>query len=119
MAKRKRTYTRLTIQPDGTVEVELQKPKPSLALMQEAVGGYIEPVDFFLKRKVWQHIVAYCNEEFAYRDPRPNLLGTRAVGWHHMLSGPIFIFFSDSSEKARKHFESILNVSLTPTPLTT
>jgi hypothetical protein len=100
-----RTYTTILFQPNGEETiVKLNQSKPSLDEMQAAVGGLIQAVDYHLNQKVSHHIRAYCNEEFLYMDPRPNLVGTAGVQWHHMLCGPIFVYFTSKNEKAHNWF---------------
>jgi len=101
----KRTYTTIVFHPeDNRPTVKFNQPKPTLETMQAAVKGLIEPVDYQLKKQVNQHIVAYCNEEFAYLNMAPNWIGTRAVKWHHMIYGPIWVHFTSTNTKARDYF---------------
>jgi hypothetical protein len=70
--------TIITIKPDGTKLVQQHDPakRPSLKLLQEAVGGLIQPVDQYLKGKQ-----AYVNEEGILLGLEPNLEGSKAVRW--------------------------------------
>jgi len=77
------------IQPDGTKTVTERDPadRPQLKELQEAVGGYIEPVDAYLP----QGTEAYANEEGLLIGLPPNLAGAAAVKWPYPIVGPVVV----------------------------
>lgn len=77
------------IQPDGTTTVNERDPSdsPSLEELQQAVGGYIEPVDSMMT----DGTVAYANEEGRLVGLEPNPKATEAVKWPYPIVGPVVI----------------------------
>jgi len=64
------------IRTDGTIEtIGLSKP-PSLELMQEHVGGYIELIPHF-KRYEGKPCVAFCDEDGRRKQLPPNAAATK------------------------------------------
>jgi hypothetical protein len=76
-------------QTDGTKTVTEHEAadRPSLEELQKAVGGYIEPVDRFLK----EGTQAYANEEGLLRGLPRNAAATIAVKWPYPIVGPVVV----------------------------
>lgn len=77
------------IQPDGTTNITERdaSDRPSLKELQQAVGGYIEPVDAMMD----DGTIAYANEEGLLVGMPPNPKATAAVKWPHTIVGPVVI----------------------------
>lgn len=77
------------IQPDGSTTITERgaSERPSLKELQEAVGGYIEPVDAMMT----DGTIAYANEEGLLIGMPPNPVATKAVKWPHIIVGPVVI----------------------------
>lgn len=75
--------------PDGTVTKTEHDPAktPDLSTLQEAVGGYIEPVSANLP----EGCVAYADEEGRLKGLPHNPKGTAAVKWPYPIVGPVVV----------------------------
>lgn len=72
---------------DGTLRSRSQVERPTLAELQAEVGGYICAVDAYMP----DGSEAYANDEGMINDMDPNIRGSLAVRWPHVLYGPIVV----------------------------
>lgn len=93
-------YITLTIQPSGLVEIKRDQPKPDLRTSQKAVGGLIAPVEYGTPPGV----SAYVNDEGIIMGLTPNPTASLMLKYPQLLCGNAFVFFKDTSKRARKFF---------------
>jgi hypothetical protein len=109
----KKNYVLITMKADGTLVKVVQRGKPTLTQLQQAVGGYIEIVPYFARLGEYNRGTAYCNEEGKIKRPSLpyNANATRAWEFVHSLAdqdnlvGDV-LFVAKTDEEVGRYEES-------------
>jgi hypothetical protein len=109
--------TMLVISPDGEVKRTALTAEPELETLQDAVGGWLEQVPYFLTMETLdglQPCIAFCNEEGKLSRPKPlpvNELATAhwaaaqtraGVDLDDVLVGNIVVIYGDEILRAMR-----------------
>jgi len=101
----------LKLSVDGTLtNLDLDAPEGSLAVLQAAVGGYIEPAD------LTRHVTMYFNEEGKLGGFEPNntasWIYTQNMGWADVIMGDVVFTGGVDDEGDTKGLPEDLEVAL-------
>jgi hypothetical protein len=93
-------YITLTIEPSGLVVLKRDQKKPEYDQIKAAVGGLIAPVDYACPPGV----SAFVNDEGICLNMPANPVASQMTKYPQLLFGNCFVFFKDTSKRARKFF---------------
>lgn len=94
-------YITLCAEPSGFVELKRDQPKPSLDVAYKAIDTKcVALADHYVPKGV----TVFVADNGIAEGKVPNFVGTRLVRYPYPLHGNVFVYFKDTSKRARQFF---------------